>query len=192
MALRDFASTRLGTVVVLAVTTGLILGGLWFVRGRGDDSFSQVTLTGDTSGAAPVVGQKAATFATTDMDGEAVDLADLLGQPVWLIFGATWCPTCRAESADIEAVHQTLGDKAQILAIYVDNDSETVRDYADRLGLTFRQVPDPNTSLGSLYRIMGVPMHFFIAPDGTIDQIKIGALSKQAALDTLTALIDQR
>ena len=191
MPRKGFTSSPLGTVVVLVVTTAVILGGLWFVKGGGsDDGVTQVTLTGDVAAAPPKVGETAADFAAVDIIDTPVSLADLRGQPVWLVFGATWCADCRSEAADIEAVQQALGDQAAIVGIYIEEDQATVQDYAQRLGLTYTQVPDPATTLGSAYRVMGIPTHYFIAADGTIAKIRVGALSTSTAKAALSELIE--
>src|SRR5690606_13320822 len=46
------------------------------------------------------------------LDGAHLDLADLRGDVVVINVWASWCPPCRAETGDLEAVHQatrTLG-----------------------------------------------------------------------------------
>jgi len=190
MPRKGFTSSPLGTAVVLLATTAVILAGLWLVKGRGGgDDVTQVQLTGDVAAAAPKIGEPAASFEATDINGDAISSADLRGQPVWLIFGATWCTDCRNEALEIEAVQQTLGDQAHIVAIYVGEDLATVQGYAERLGLTSTQVPDPDTVLGSAYRVMGIPTHYFLDADGTIAEIKVGSLTKAFALATLGELI---
>jgi hypothetical protein len=67
----------------------------------------------------------------------------------------------------------------------MSEDAATVADYARRVGLTYVTVPDPSERLAAEYRILGIPSHFFIAADGTLEQIKIGSLdpaSMEAAL----------
>ena len=192
---KGFTATPLGTVVVLLVTTALILGGLWLVKGRGSSSTGGGPVAADDAGspstaaAAPKVGEPAADFTATDIEGAKVSLADLRGRPVWLVFGATWCRDCRSETVDVEAVQQALGNKATIVAIYVGDDQTAVQGYADRLGLTYTHVADPDSALGDTYRVMGVPTHHFIAPDGTTAEIKVGPLTKSTALDILNGLL---
>jgi len=179
----------LRTVVVLAVTTAAILGGVWVVNTQLlDDGVSEVTLTGDTSGPAPAVGEAAPVFTAVDVTGGTVDLAALRGRPVWLVFGATWCSNCRAEVADIEAVAAARGDGVTVVAVYVGESADTVADYAARLGLTYAQVADPATELGSAYKVMGIPSHVFIDAAGIIREVRVGGLSEAAAEGVLGSL----
>ncbi|MDR1799020.1 MAG: TlpA family protein disulfide reductase [Bifidobacteriaceae bacterium] len=174
--------------LVLVATTGLILAGIWLIKGGQDETgVSSVELTGDVAAAAPAVGEPAPDFAATAVDGAAVRLSDLRGQPVWLVFGATWCSNCRAETEDIEAVYEQ-SDEVAVVAIYVGEPATTVTAYAERLGLTYSQVADPATDLGSLYRVLGLPTHYFIDAEGNVASIAIGGLSQQAATERLAAL----
>lgn len=180
-------ASRFGTPIVLALTLALVLGGTWIVNRPGGESAPQADAgTGkisavqlkDGAGPAPQVGQPARDFSATTYDGSSISLASLRGRPVWLTFGASWCSSCRAEFPDIQATHAaaTPGGLA-VVGVYLSEDAPAVKAYADRLGLTYPQVPDPDTKIASAYRVMGVPAHLFIDRDGVIRSIDMGILS---------------
>jgi peroxiredoxin len=52
-----------------------------------------------------------------------------------------------------------------------------VSDYANRVGLSFPQVADPDTRIASAYRVSGIPAHFFIDTSGVLREVKTGGLS---------------
>ena len=111
------------------------------------------------------------------MDGEAFKLADLAGQPIWLTFGASWCADCRAEAPDLQATYERYAPAGlAVVSIWLEESDQEVRDYASRVGLTFTKIADPSTALASRYRTYGLPTHFFIAPDGTIREVRLGGL----------------
>ncbi len=59
----------------------------------------------------PVADRKPAPAVTgSTLDGVSFDLASRKGHVVVLNFWASWCAPCRAESADLEAVHQSTKD----------------------------------------------------------------------------------
>lgn len=70
---------------------------------------------GDAAGAALreyPLGQRPAApaIAGQTLDGADLDLADLRGEVVVVNVWASWCPPCRAETADLEQVHQATRD----------------------------------------------------------------------------------
>ncbi len=171
---------RLQTVIVLAVTAVLIgvaavaLGGNGFGQG---DGVSQVNLTGSVADAAPVVGAVPPAFSATTYDGKTVSLSDYAGKPVWLTFGASWCPDCRSEAPDVEAAYQKYQAQGlNILAVFISESPSDIESYAQRAGLTFPIAVDQQTRIASEYRTMGIPSHFFIGADGKIKDVKLGAL----------------
>ena len=136
-----------------------------------------------------MIGQPAQDFTAVTIEGEEVSLSDFRGHPVWLTFGASWCAACKAESFDIQstyAAHE--GDGAVVLGVFISEDAATVRDYAQRVGLTFPAIADPTTDIASAYRVLGVPAHFFIDPDGVIRSISTGTLTPQQMDESITGL----
>ena len=51
-------------------------------------------------------GSSAPIFTLPDLQGHAVPLASFKGRPVLVNFFATWCPPCRAELPELEALSQ--------------------------------------------------------------------------------------
>jgi peroxiredoxin len=128
---------------------------------------------------APRIGYPAPDFTLTDLEGKPTRLSDFRGQTVFLNFFATWCPPCRAEMPDILATHEENRMKgATVLAVDLQEDAKTVRNYADSVGLTFPIVLDRTGRVSALYRITALPTSFFIDKDGMIRDMQIGALSK--------------
>jgi cytochrome c biogenesis protein CcmG, thiol:disulfide interchange protein DsbE len=171
---------RLQTIVVVAVTVIVIGAAAWFVAGRGgDDGVTAVNLTGDVADAAPAVGASAPDFVAQTYDGQTVALSDYAGKPVWLTFGASWCPDCRTEAPDVEAAYQSYkGQGLVVLGVFIDEGADDIRSYAQRAGLTFPIAVDQNELVASAYRTMGIPTHFFIGADGRIREVRVGALPK--------------
>jgi peroxiredoxin len=175
---------RLTTIVVMAVTAAVI-GVVAFVVNQPAataDGVTQVTLTGAV-GAAPEVGKPAPDFLAQTVDGKTVKLSDFKGKPVWLTFGASWCQPCRAENPDIQAaVAKHAGSDLVVLGVFISEDAAAVKDYGDRVGLSYQKIADPSTKIASQYRILGIPSHFFIDKDGILREMKVGSLDP-AAMD---------
>ena len=172
--------SRMGTILVLAVTAGLVMVGAYLVDrpSPAELGVQPVSLTGPGGGAAPKIGSASQDFTATTVDGEKVSLSQYKGQPVWLTFGASWCAACKAEAADMEAAykkHKAAG--LVILQVSISEDSATVKDYTSRIGLTFPQIADPDTRIASAYRVNGIPAHYFIDRSGVLRLMTTGGQS---------------
>jgi cytochrome c biogenesis protein CcmG, thiol:disulfide interchange protein DsbE len=176
---------RLQTIVVLALTAAVIGVAAILLGGQGQtDGITQVNLTGDVAGSAPVAGAIPPGFSALTYDGKTVRLSDYAGKPLWLTFGASWCPDCRAEAPDVQAAYQKYQAQGlNVLGVFISESSSDVAAYAGRASLTFPIAVDQNTRIASAYRTMGIPTHFFIGADGKIKDVKIGALDP-ATIDT--------
>jgi cytochrome c biogenesis protein CcmG/thiol:disulfide interchange protein DsbE len=171
--------SRIATLAIMGVTAAIIAAVAFIVNQptATADGVTSVTLSGAATGDAPTVGKQAPDFAATTVDGKSVRLSDFKGKPVWLTFGASWCQPCRAENPDIKATYEKYKDSGLVvLAIFISEDSAAVTDYADRIGLTYLKVADPDTKIASEYRILGIPSHYFIDSSGVLRQMKIGSL----------------
>jgi cytochrome c biogenesis protein CcmG, thiol:disulfide interchange protein DsbE len=188
--------SRFGTVLVLAVTAALVMVGAYFVQrptasatkgGSAGGTTATNVVAGD--GPAPKIGSPAQDFTGTTTDGKQVSLSSYKGQSVWLTFGASWCAACVAEAPDIQTASEKFKAKGVVvLAISISEDSATVKDYANRVGLTYPMIADPNTTIASLYRVYGIPAHFFIDKAGFLHATKTGGLSTEQMDTALTEL----
>jgi peroxiredoxin len=184
--------SRGATLAIMAVTAVIIAAVAFMVNqpAAGAGGVTSVTLTGDASGEAPTVGKPAPDFTATTIDGKTVKLSDFKGQPLWLTFGASWCQPCRAENPDVLATYEKLkGRGLVVLAIFISEDAPAVKDYADRVGLTYQKVADPDTRIASEYRILGIPSHYFIDRSGVLVQLKIGSLDPAAMEAAVEAIL---
>jgi len=167
---------RLGTIILMAVLALSIGAIAWYVDQPAANASPGTDA--DYAAGAPQAGAVAPEIQATAVDGTQVRLSDFRGKPVWLTFGASWCADCRSEAPDLEATYEQF--KAQglvVLGIFKWEDAQAVRDYAARVGFTFTMVADPRGAISDSYHNLGLPTHFFIAPDGVIREVRLGGLS---------------
>jgi cytochrome c biogenesis protein CcmG/thiol:disulfide interchange protein DsbE len=125
-----------------------------------------------------------------DLDGQAVTLASLKGHPVWINFWATWCPPCQRETPvlrDAYKAHE--GQGLVLLAIDVQEDAATVRQYATTYGLTYRIGLDTTGTIFHAYRIYGLPSHYFIDRNGVIRGRYFGPLTRDQVEQQLAVIL---
>lgn len=123
-------------------------------------------------------------FTTTDIDGNEVNLYDILdeGKSVILDVYATWCGPCWSYHTThiLEDVYQAYGPAGtdEIVVISVEADASTT--VADILGtggntlgnwtdgITYPMIDD--ASIGSLYNVNAYPTFYFICPNRILTQ----------------------
>lgn len=180
---RERTGSRLGTILVLVVTAAVVVVLAWFVErpaAISGDGTTAITLSQEGRGDPPKIGTPAQDFTATAVDGTKVSLSSLKGKAVWLSFGATWCAPCQAEAPDIQAAHmKSKANGVVVLGLYISEESETVRDYSNRIGLTFPQLADSQDVVASAYRVKGIPVHFFIDRSGVLRNIVTGSMNPE-------------
>ena len=168
--------------IIATIIVGIaIVGIVWYFDSPSSAGSSQsITLTAAASGPAPKVGREAPDFTVQTLDGETHALSEFRGQPVWINFWASWCPPCRAENPDIQAVYEAnQAEGLVVLGVAIGEDDGTVRGYVERTGLTFDIGLDRGTDIAAKYRIVGIPTHFFIDRDGILREWRIGSMSRK-------------
>ena len=183
---------RLQTIAIIVITA-VVLGVLVYAASgqAPSDGVTEINLGSEAAGAAPVVGAVPPDFTAVTYDGKTVSLADYAGKPVWLTFGASWCPDCRTESADVEATYKANKDQGlNVLGVFIQEPASDVSGYAQRAGLTFPIAVDERAAIADAYRTMGIPTHFFIGPDGKIREVRIGALSRDEMDRAVAAIMN--
>lgn len=183
---------RLQTIVVIAIAAVVVGVLAWSASGAGmTDGVTRIELPAGAALEAPRPGQVPPDFSGVTYDGAPISLADYAGRPVWLTFGASWCADCRAEAADLEATYRANGPAGLVvLGVFINEPATDIKGYAERAGLTFPIAVDPNADIAAAYRSLGIPTHVFIRRDGTVSELRIGALSRDEMDRLVAAIVD--
>jgi peroxiredoxin len=165
------------------MATVLVLGGAWIALTRPAEGAV-------TSGAipSPHQGFAAPDFELATLEGGTVRLSDLRGQVVVLNFWASWCPPCRAEMPDLQALHDAYAGRGVVVVSVnstVQDDEQAARDFAAEFGLTFPVPPDPAGEATRAYQVQALPTTFVIDRAGVIDRVIVGGPLGRSALDSV-------
>jgi len=91
------------------------------------------------------------------------------GKPVLLIFGTTWCPSCREEIPHLKDIYARYAKKGLIMVnIDIQESRDKVSRYADKYELPYRLLLDENGAVSEMYGIRGVPAMILLDEAGMI------------------------
>ena len=101
------------------------------------------------------------------------------GQVVLLNFWASWCPPCRDEAPDLQALHSDFSEAGlTIIGINIlESSREKALDFIDEYGISYPNGEDRGQFIANLYRVEAPPESFLIDKAGKIHRFVLGALS---------------
>jgi len=123
-------------------------------------------------------GRPAPDFALEDLEGRTWRLSEQRGKVIFLNFWATWCPPCRQEMPDMEALHREMtltGQPFQMLAVLSNDDPANGALMAEKIGLTFPILKDEEALTAQAYGLTGIPETFIIDGNGMVRERLSGA-----------------
>ena len=101
------------------------------------------------------------------------------GKPFVVHFWATWCPTCKLEASNIEAVSQ----KYEVLTIAVNSgDNAKIKAYMAERDLSFRVVNDKEGILAKQFHVEAYPTTFIYDASGELKFTEVGYTSTAGLL----------
>jgi thiol-disulfide isomerase/thioredoxin len=117
-----------------------------------------------------LVGRLAPDAALDLLDGERVQLRDLVGRkPVYLKFWATWCVPCQKQMPHLEATHRKYGDRIATFAVDlgINDPVEAVREFQAAHAMTVPIAIDDG-SLAERFHVAVTPQHILVDRAGVV------------------------
>ena len=116
------------------------------------------------------VGEKAAPFKLLTVDGKEVELGFFAKDKVTLlVFGATWCPSCRHEIPLLKEFYTEFKDQGlNVLSVYIQESAKKVKSLADKKKINYPVVLDSNADVARLYKVIGIPLNIVLDKNGVI------------------------
>ena len=96
-----------------------------------------------------------------------VTLSQLRGKIVLVNFWATWCPPCRAEMPNLQAISDHFKNQLVVLSI-TDEDSLKVANFLSAAGYKYPILIDPGHKAASAFHVDGIPQTFVFDPEGKL------------------------
>ena len=153
--------TVLRVVLILSLSTSVMF---FSTFGTNDNTVFAEPETGVN------VGQKASPFKLMTVDGEELDLESFAkGKVTLLVFGATWCPSCRHEIPILKEYYNELKDDGlNVLAIDIQETEKKVKSFVEKQQINYPVALDSNAAAARLYKVVGIPLNVILDKNGVI------------------------
>jgi cytochrome c biogenesis protein CcmG, thiol:disulfide interchange protein DsbE len=113
-------------------------------------------------------GRMAPPLPTKSLQAPAVSLSTLRGKPALIDFFASWCVPCHEEAPALHELSESIGDKANVVAVDWDDAGGSARAFIKKYGWKFPVLADTKGTTGEKYGFIGLPTSFVIDPRGKI------------------------
>lgn len=191
MTLKQRLTALAGLVVIAGVVVGILaIAGLVGSQGGGEgiDNVKMVDTPqpeGEDLEAGAEAGKLAPDFEIDDFDGVRHRLSDFRGKVVYVNMWATWCVPCGVEMPDIYSLEQSQPDEVVVIAVNRSQPLDTARKWLEGLprkdggtGVSFTvNGMDPDDTLYRAYRGLGMPVSYFIDPNGVVTRVFNGLIT---------------
>ncbi len=126
-----------------------------------------------------------ANFTLQDLHGKPWTLKDLGGKVVLVNFWATWCPPCRKEMPDLDALGKRFKDQGLIILAISDEDAAKVNPFIAEHQFAFPILLDPGRMVNKLFAVEGIPKTFIYNREGRLAAQAIDMRTEHQLLEML-------
>jgi peroxiredoxin len=124
-------------------------------------------------------------FTLNDLDGKSWTLRQLKGKVVLVNFWATWCPPCRKEMPDLDAIYKKFQDKGLVILAISDEDRATVLPFLAAHKVSYPVVLDPGRKVNDLFIVRGIPKTFVYDRSGHLAAESIDMRTERQFMEML-------
>jgi peroxiredoxin len=109
-----------------------------------------------------------ADFTLTDLNGKSWSLRSLPGKIVLVNFWATWCPPCREEIPDLEALYGRFENSGLVILAISNEGVGKVRPFIADRKVSYPVLLDKGGKVTELFRVEGIPRSFLYDRQGNL------------------------
>ncbi len=192
------------SVILPLLVVGVIVAAIWWLEYRPDSGSSSVydARYGPVEMPAGLVppgmsveaseGSLAPDFLLKTLDGGEIRFSDLRGKAVIVNLWATWCGPCRKEMAQFVAAYERYREEGlEIIAVNLQESPSIIQPFVDDFWMEFPVALDKRGAVSEGYRIIGLPMTYFIDREGVIRSVFRGPFLERLQGTQVQGAIEQ-
>ncbi len=126
-----------------------------------------------------------ADFTLTDLQGRTWHFRDLKGKVVLVNFWATWCPPCRKEMPDLQALADKFKDQGFVVLAISDEEAAKVTPFIAERKISYPVLLDPGRKVNDLFQVEGIPKSFVYNREGKMVAQSIDMRTRNQFLEML-------
>jgi peroxiredoxin len=126
-----------------------------------------------------------ADFTLKDLHDKPWTLSELRGKIVMVNFWATWCPPCRKEMPDLDALYKHFQKRGLVILAISDEDAARVKTFIAGKGISYNVLLDPGRKVNTLFNVMGIPKTFIYDRSGKLVAESIDMRTRKQFLEML-------
>jgi peroxiredoxin len=124
-------------------------------------------------------------FTLTDLSGKTWTFSELRGKVVLVNFWATWCPPCRKEMPDLEALYGRFGSKGFVVLGISDEEATKVEPFIRERKISFPVLLDSGRKVNEMFVVEGIPKSFVYDREGKLVAQSIDMRTRKQFLEML-------
>jgi peroxiredoxin len=124
-------------------------------------------------------------FTLTDLSGKTWTFSELRGKVVLVNFWATWCPPCRKEMPDLEALYGRFGAKGFVVLGISDEEAAKVEPFIRERKISFPVLLDSGRKVNEMFVVEGIPKSFVYDREGKLVAQSIDMRTRKQFLEML-------
>ena len=125
-------------------------------------------------------------FSLKDISGKSWTFSELRGKIVLVNFWATWCPPCRKEMPDLQALYERFGSKGFVVLGISDEELAKVEPFIGERKVSFPVLLDPGRKVNHEFVVNGIPRSFLYDRDGKLVAQSIDMRTQKQFLEMLS------
>lgn len=109
-----------------------------------------------------------ADFTLSDLQGKTWHMRELKGKVVLVNFWATWCPPCRKEMPDLQALYDKYKDQGFVVLSISDEEAAKVSPFITERNISYPVLLDPGRKVNDAFVVEGIPKSFVYDREGEL------------------------